>query len=125
MVQWIPCGAAFIEADVIRWTEPVWKPKAREKSRAGKIGVRQITARVVEVTREGWVRLIVKQCVTTNAPDWWKPIPDLEQGREVRRHRRAIERGSVERLPWSDEGARTSVAGGSGKFSPESNTLKK
>jgi hypothetical protein len=107
--DWIPCGADFIEADVVRWKEPVWKPKGRRNSRSQKIGERQVTAQVLKVTPDGWVQLLVKRCVTTNAPTWLKTIPPLKQGGEVRRQRKTIGRGAPERLRWSDEGARASV----------------
>jgi len=110
MAEWIPCGAGFIEGDVIRWTEPVWKPRARKNSRARKIGERRITAQVLKITPEGWVHLQVKSCETTAARDWWKPLlPLREQGGELRRRRLTIGRGGAERLPWSEEGARASV----------------
>ncbi len=110
MSEWIPCGEAFIEADVIRWREAVWKPKARKNSRAVRIGERTITAQVLKVMPEGWVVLVVKRCETTNAEIWWRTIPALKPGAELRRRPATLERGRVERLPWSDESARSAVA---------------
>lgn len=111
MARWIPCGTEFIEADVIRWVEPIWKPRARRSRRAVKIGERRITAQVLKVTADGWVHLLVKRCEMTPVPDWWKALPPLRQeGGELRRRRQSIGRGQAERLLWSEEGARSSVA---------------
>lgn len=110
MANWIPCGAGFIEADVIRWQEAVWKPKARKNSRAVKIGDRTITAQVLKVTPDGWIVLVVKLCETTNAETWWRQIPALKAGAELRRRPATIGRGRAERLRWSDESARSAVA---------------
>lgn len=110
MSEWIACAKDFIEADVIRWKEAVWKPKARKNSRAVRIGERTITAQVLKVTPDGWIVLVVKRCETINAETWWRTIPALKAGRELRRRPATLARGRVERLPWSDESARAVVA---------------
>lgn len=110
MSEWIACGEAFIEADVIRWKEAVWKPKARKNSRAVRIGERTITAQVLKVTPDGWAVLVVKKCETANAETWWRTIPALKAGAELRRRPATIGRGRAERLRWSDESARSAVA---------------
>jgi hypothetical protein len=109
MSEWIACGEVFIEADVIRWKEAVWKPKARRNSRAVKIGDRTMTAQVLKLTPDGWALLVVKKCETTNAETWWRTIPALKAGAELRRRPATLSRGRVERLPWSDESARAAV----------------
>ena len=42
MEKWIPCGDKFITGDVIRWVEPVWKPKQKKTERGEKIGYRLV-----------------------------------------------------------------------------------
>lgn len=42
--EWIPCGSGFIEADVIRWTEGVWRKPRRNRGRAINIGELQSVA---------------------------------------------------------------------------------
>jgi len=34
VAEWIPCGGGFIAADVIRWTEKVWRdvPRGPQKT---------------------------------------------------------------------------------------------
>jgi hypothetical protein len=76
MPKWISCGAAFITGDVIRWVEPVWKPKTRRAQRSVKIGTRLIVAEVESCDAEGWVRLVVRQSQTKALHGWI--IPKLD-----------------------------------------------
>jgi hypothetical protein len=108
MTTWIPAGRNFIPADVIRWTEPVWKPRRSKKAKPLKIGLRQITAEVLK-DEDGWVQLLVlENTVTEN--NSIKSIPPLKKGAELKRKRATLERGKPERLLWSDESARAALA---------------
>lgn len=109
MAKWIPCGPEFIEGDVIRWREAVWKPKARKTSRSVKTGERVIVAEVLADEGE-WAGLLVKICETTPADNWWKPLQELKPGERLRRRRGPIGQSGAERLLWSDESARALVA---------------
>ena len=37
-MEWIPCGNGFIEADVNRWREGIWKRRGPRKGRTLKVG---------------------------------------------------------------------------------------
>ena len=120
--KWIPCGNDFMVGDVLRWTEPVWKPKARKNSRTKVIGHRVVTAQVAEIDGD-WLHLTLKSCETTNAEDWWKRIPEPKSGQPLRRQRRALAKKHPERRPWGGadgEAARREAGGtprpGASKF---------
>lgn len=110
-MEWVPCGDRYIDADVIRWREAIWKPKTGKKSRPRKIGERLVTAEVVKRESGGWVRLKIRQCETTNAEDWIFTIPPVEIQSVVRRQAATIKRGKPARLEWTEEEARQSVLG--------------
>jgi len=86
MAERIPTGDHFIEADVIRWKEAVFKPR-RKKGRAVKLGDRVVVAEVLRQDRE-WVYLLVRHCelvsVTTGRLD--RQVPLLQKGQQVPRH---------------------------------------
>lgn len=110
MAEWIPTTSGFIEADVIRWKEGVFKPR-RGKGKAVKLGDRLMVAEVLRQDNE-WVYLLVRHCelasVTTgNLP---RQVPLLHNGIETKRKRNTIVRGKAERLRWSDESARSMIA---------------
>jgi hypothetical protein len=107
MANWIPAGNNFIPADVLRWTEPVWKPRSSKKAKLLKIGLRQISAEVLK-DEDGWVQLLVLENVVTENNSI-KPIPPLKKGAELKRKRATLENGNPERLLWSDESARAAL----------------
>lgn len=110
-MEWLVCGKRFIEADVIRWKEAIWKPKARRKSRPKKIGERLVTAEVLKRETGGWLRLKVNQCVTKNEDAWPWTIAELKPGLLMRRSIETIGKGRPSRLRWTDEAAREAVLG--------------
>lgn len=110
-MNWEPCGQRFIEADVIRFTETVWKPKRGPKSKPRKIGARIITAEVLKREPGGWVRLKVRRSETTNAGDWCYTIKEIAIETIIRRQLATIGRGRPARLEWTDETARAAVLG--------------
>jgi len=112
MPKWIPCGESFVTGDVVRWKEPVWKPKARKSSKPKMIGERLITAQVVQCDAE-WVEFALQSCQTTNAELWWKRIPELKANEPLRRRRGPLLKKSPERRPWDGkdgEAARSALA---------------
>ena len=105
--EWIPCGCGFIEADVIRWNEGVWKQPRRRRGRAVNIGDRVIVAEVLR-DEGGWVDLIIRGgSVASEKPG--RKVSVLATNLEIRRKRHTIEAGKPERLLWSDEAARASL----------------
>ena len=116
MGEWVSCDKSFIEADVIRWQEPVWKPERRRTTTSRKsrkppvrIGQRVVTGQVVKIDKAGWVHVEVAACRIEPGPDWWKPIPAYGKGEMVRRQCAKIGQGRVDRLIWSDEEARAAI----------------
>ncbi len=105
--EWVPCGSGFIETDVIRWREGVWKKPRHLRGLAVNIGDRVITA---EVTRDegGWLDLLIRDCAIASQKPGRK-VSVLAKNLEVRRKRHTVERGTPERMRWSDETARASL----------------
>jgi hypothetical protein len=110
MAEWIPTGDQFIEADVIRWTEGVFRPR-RGKGRAAKLGERLLVAEVLRQDSE-WVYLLVRHCevVSVMTGRLERQVPLLHNGTETKRKRNTIARGKAERLLWSDENVRSMIA---------------
>lgn len=111
MACWISVGDEFIEADVIRWKEPVFKN--RRRGQPARVGDRQVTAEVLrEAGRDGWVYLLVRHSEVVSARTSWQLSDVLlpATGTETRRRLPTILRGDPERLAWSDESARAIVA---------------
>jgi hypothetical protein len=112
MAVWIPVGDEFIEADVIRWSEAVFKD--RRRGRPARLGERLVIAEVLrEPDKDGWVYLLVRGGEVVSAHMGWNPsdVPLPAKDNETRRRLRTIVRGKAERLVWSDESARAIVAG--------------
>jgi len=105
--KWISCGAAFIDADVIRWKEAAWPRAKRKGGRAVKLGERMITAEVLR-DDNGWVRLLIRDYAVLSETRG-RSVEMLAKGTEIRRKRETIERGNPERRIWSDETARALV----------------
>jgi len=111
MTIWVPVGDGFIEADVIRWKEPVFKNT--RSGRAVRVGDRLVFAEVLrESDADGWVYLMVRRSEVVSAKIGWSLsdvlLPAI--GTETKRQLRTIVRGNPERLAWSDESARAVVA---------------
>lgn len=111
MTVWMPVGDGFIEADVIRWKEPVLKN--RRHGRPVRLGERLVFAEVLrEADKDGWVYLLVRLSEVVSVKTGWQ-LSDVilpATGTETRRRLRTILRGNPERLAWSDESARAIVA---------------
>lgn len=111
MTVWLPVGDGFIEADVIRWKEPVFKNQGA--GRAARVGDRLVSAEVLrESDADGWVYLLVRSSEVVSAKIGWSRSDVLlpARGQETKRQLRTIVRGDPERLAWSDESARAVVA---------------
>ena len=71
MAVWIPVGDGFIEADVIRWKEPVFKN--RRRGQPARVGDRLVTAEVLrEADKDGWVYLLVRRSEVLSARTSWQ-----------------------------------------------------
>lgn len=110
MTKWMPIGDGFIEADVIRWTEPVYRDGMSGKSVP--VGERLVIAEVLDADRDGWTHLLVRASEALSPRSGWS-VSDVTlpaKDSETKRQRRTIARGHPERLAWSDESARALVA---------------
>ncbi len=63
--NWIAATEGIIVADVIRWTESIYEKRRRKKDKSRRIGERQVTAEVLEVTDDGCLKLLVRACTIT------------------------------------------------------------
>ena len=105
MATWVPCGEEFVTGDVIRWVEPVWKPKEKQTDRGEKIGYRLVTAQVMRSDSE-WVSLEVMSC-KHHLQDGWS-VATLEG--HIRRRRGPIGQGGAQRALVGDHEARAITA---------------
>ncbi|MBK9131248.1 MAG: hypothetical protein IPM20_06370 [Gammaproteobacteria bacterium] len=112
MTEWIPVGAAFIQADVIRCKESIWDQRRTRKGRAFRLGERLVIAEVLsEEDEKGWVWLLVVGCeVLSEKPSRRPRKLVLDKGSKIKRKRTTLARGNIERLPWSEESARLLLA---------------
>lgn len=100
MAKWMPCGENFIVGDVLRWKEPVWKPRAK-RGRGKVIGERLIVAQVLAELDDGAVSLTVKQSETKRGEYWLKALPpELKTGEQIKRRRVPMLKGGLERYQW-------------------------
>ncbi|WP_323038874.1 hypothetical protein [Gemmobacter sp.] len=98
-MTWVSCGKTYIEADVIRWREPIWKPQARtSKKPPTMLGFRTVAGQVLKLDRYGWVHVQVAACTVEPLPRCIRPLYPLEIGQPVRRKRDKIGQGKIERL---------------------------
>jgi len=105
--EWIPCGSGFIEADVIRWTEGVWRRPRQRRGRAVNIGELLVIAEVLR-DEGGWLDLLIRGCSIVSEKPGHKVQP-LPAAQPARRKRHTVEKGKPERLLWSDEAARATL----------------
>lgn len=106
--EWVGAQDGFIQADIIRWTEGIWKKRGRSK-RAVRIGDRQIVAEVLSgPDKQGWNQLLVRGCKTDMQQVGAAPA-DIKNGSTITRKKETLLRGQLQRLTWSDESARSIV----------------
>lgn len=79
------------------------------RSKALRIGERQVIAEVLQRGEDGWVRLLVRACTITKDDVAGKAVQSLKAGEQIRRASKTLLRGKVERLLWDDESARAAV----------------
>jgi hypothetical protein len=100
MTKWISCGADCTDHDVVRWREPIWKPKKSKKAKPRIIGDRQVTAQVDSRDDDGFTALTVMHCVSKRVEDWIAELPQLKTGEKIRRSAATLAKGGAERAPW-------------------------
>jgi hypothetical protein len=110
MAEWVSAADGFIEADVIRWKEGVFKPRRSRKGRAVRVGEQLVAAEVLRGPDvKGLLYLLVCSCeILSEIPG--KTLTPLARGTKLNRARKTIVREKPERLLWSDESARAIIA---------------
>jgi hypothetical protein len=93
VATWIPCGEGFIDADVVRWTEAVWKRGRRKGRRAVRVGARSVTAQVARIDTQGWVALHVIESRVTEEAQGRSVAEVFANGQELRRKRSTMTLG--------------------------------
>jgi hypothetical protein len=101
-LEWIVCGAEFIEGDVIRWQEGVFDPGRKSGQDRIRVGNRSVTAQVRFDPEDPNTLLELE----VRASEGTRPF---QVGELIRRARRTVGREDTERLEWSDEEARDAV----------------
>jgi hypothetical protein len=110
MTDWIPVGGGFIDADVIRWKEPVYE-KRGWRGKSVRAGERVVTAEVLKgVDKDDWVHLLILRCEVVSEVQGRAVMTMLAIGTKTKRKFKTILRGKPERLLWSDESARAVLA---------------
>ena len=101
--EWVPCGSGFIEADVIRWTEGVWRRPRPRRGKAVNIGDVLVVAEVLRDS-DGWLDLLVRGCTIVSEKPVRKILP-LPADEPLRRERHTVEKGNPQqRRAPADEG---------------------
>jgi hypothetical protein len=110
MTEWVSATGGFIEADVIRWKEPVFQNRQRKKAKPMLLGERLVTAEVLRgADAKGFVVLLVL-ATEVLTETYGRKVPHFPLKTEIRRARKTIMRGDPNRLQWSDESARALLA---------------
>jgi hypothetical protein len=111
-MEWLDCQGAFIEGDVIRWRETAWQQSRRKSGNPKAIGERLITAEVLRCDEaSGFVTLFIRQSKILSDHSRRGDLSPLNPGETIRRKAATLNKGSPERLLWSDESARAVVSG--------------
>jgi len=106
--EWIAAAEDLTTGDVIRWTENIWSDRRKGRSKAAKhkiIGKQQVTGQIEEISQE-FVHVKVIEAVILEK-ETSKPLATYTKDETLRKKAVTITKGNVERLPWSDEDARS------------------
>ena len=107
-MNWISAADDLMEGDVIRWTENIWSEKkfGRKKSQKPKItGKQAITGQIEEIGAEFiTIKVLAAEVIENTTAKTREPH---KPGQMIRKKAATLIKGNAERLPWSDEEART------------------
>lgn len=101
MPSWLPCNGKFLEGDVIRWTENIWREaKGRRKVKPEKRGERRVTAEVLKPGKGGSVSMsVLSDEITANK--YGMPLKALKKGEIIFRKPATLIKGGASRRPWA------------------------
>ncbi len=116
MTGWWELRGGFIEGDVIKWRDPVWKKGNGGNSFGGQrlvcAGRRLISAEVLsEPDEDGWCYLLVRQYDNHGMTPLDKILTRPPVGKKIKRKYKTIMNGEPERMAWEDESARARLVG--------------
>lgn len=113
MTEWIPAAEDFIEADVIRWTEPVWSDKKRGKGKNAKYVILAKQSVVGQIKGREGDYVLIEVISAEIAPEAEKTTSQrlypYEIGTTIRKKPATLTKNGLERRLWSDESARNAV----------------
>lgn len=108
--NWIPVCGAFIEADVVRWTEAIWSEKKRGRGKNAKnvlIGKQQVTGQITLIDDDFVHIKVIEAKFTEQAgakPGQLRTVGDI-----IRKKPKTLSKSALERLLWSDEKSRADI----------------
>jgi hypothetical protein len=116
MTEWIPAAEDFIEADVIRWTEPAWSDKKRGKGKNAKYVMLAKQSVVGQIKGREGDYVLIEVISAEIAPEAGKTTSQTlypyEIGTTIRKKPATLSKNDLERRLWSDETARNAVLKG-------------
>lgn len=113
MTEWIPAAEDFIEADVIRWTEPVWSDKKRGRGKNAKYVMLAKQSVVGQIKgREGdyvLIEVISAEIAPEGENKTYQTLHPYAPGSVIRKKPASLNKNCLERRLWSDETVRDAV----------------
>ncbi|TVQ85284.1 MAG: hypothetical protein EA357_00780 [Micavibrio sp.] len=116
MTEWIPATEDFIEADVIRWTEPVWSDKKRGRGKNAKYVMLAKQSVVGQIKGKEGDYVLIEVISAEIAPEGennenksYQTLRPYAPGSVIRKKPSTLVKNAIERLLWSDESARNSI----------------
>ena len=113
MTEWIPAAEDFIEADVIRWTEPVWSDKKRGKGKSAKYIMLAKQSVIGQIKGREGDYVLIEVISAEIAPEAGKmtsqTLYPYEIGTTIRKKPVTLTKNALERRLWVDENTRQHV----------------
>ena len=106
--EWIAAAEDLTPGDVIRWTENIWSDRKKGRGKAAKhkiTGKQQVTGQIEEISEEFVHVKVIEAVIVLN--ETAKPLKTYLKDETLRKKPQTLTKGDVQRLPWSDEDART------------------
>jgi hypothetical protein len=107
-MNWEKADTAFIESDVVAWTESIWpphSPRRRKKSRPW--GKQKVTAQVTAIDGDYLTLAVLKAEILENTIG--SKLKPHKVGSLIKKKHSTLLRGEPERLLWSEEGVRKTL----------------
>ena len=105
-MEWLPADSGILEADVVRWEEAIWAPKRRRRQNRP-WGSQEVIGQVTALDAEYVSIKVMKAEITEN--NIAAELKPHRPGTVIRKKRVTLQKGGVQRMSWSDEGARSAA----------------